>query len=100
VTVKGVSSTTSEAVAFLGSSVGEAGDEEFATAWAQAMEANPGRQSRSANGNQRGMTGIGEEISMVAGGGVTKRGRETERRYALPNASDIDEFGINLDFLN
>jgi hypothetical protein len=94
-----VSSTTSAAVAVLGSSFSEAGAEEFATAWAQATEANPGRQSRSANGNRRGMTGIEEQISMVAGG-LAKRGTKTEVRYAQPNASDIDEFRINLDFLS
>ena len=73
---------------------------EFATAWAQETEANPGRQSRSVNKNRRGMTGIEDEISMVAGGVDETGVKETEARYALPNASDIDEFGINLDFLN
>jgi hypothetical protein len=45
------------------------------------------------------MTGIEEQISMVAGG-LAKRGTKTEVRYAQPNASDIDEFRINLDFLS
>jgi hypothetical protein len=86
-------------VVFFGSSVGEAGEEEFATAWAQATEANPDRQSRIVNGNRRGMTVIEEQISMVAGG-LAKQGTKTEVRYGQPNASDIDEFRINLDFLS